>query len=120
MEHVFELATQSQAADQVLIGNSIGSLRFLGATDWRDFVEAMSVVERTLRGAPGYGAMDFATRDRYRRVVEAIARRSTRSEDDVARAAIRLARDGTGRAAHVGYFLIDGGRRQLERSVAMR
>ncbi|HEU4731152.1 MAG TPA: hypothetical protein VFT22_24835, partial [Kofleriaceae bacterium] len=120
VEHVFELATQTQAADQVSIGNSIGSLRFLSATDWRDFVEAMSVVERTLRGAPGYGAMDFATRDRYRRVVEAIARRSTRSEDDVARAAIGLARDRTGRAAHVGYFLVDAGRRQLERSVAMR
>jgi cyclic beta-1,2-glucan synthetase len=120
VEHVFELATQSQAADQVSIGNSIGSLRFLGATDWRDFVEAMSVVERALRGDPGYGAMDFATRDRYRRAVEAIARRSTRSEDDVARAAIRLARGGTGRVAHVGYFLVDGGRRQLERSVAMR
>ncbi|TMQ10752.1 MAG: cyclic beta 1-2 glucan synthetase, partial [Deltaproteobacteria bacterium] len=120
VEQVFELATQSQAADQVSIGNSIGSLRFLGACDWRDFVEAMSVVERTLRTAPGYGAMDFATRDRYRRVVELIARRSALSEDDVARAAIRLASDRTGRTAHVGYFLIDRGRRQLERAVAMR
>jgi cyclic beta-1,2-glucan synthetase len=120
VEQVFELASQSQAADQVSIGNGIGSLRFLGATDWRDFVEAMSVVERTLRAAPGYGAIDFATRDRYRGVVEAIARRSALSEDDVARAAIRLASDRTGRAAHVGYFLIDRGRRTLERAVAMR
>ena len=61
LEHVFEVATQSQAADQVSIGNSIGSLRLLGATDWRDFVEAMSVVERTLRadpGVPGDGLRD--------------------------------------------------------------
>src|SRR6185436_14423289 len=107
VEHVFELATQSQAADQVSIGNSIGSLRFVSATDWRDFVEAMSVVERTLRADPAYGAMDFATRDRYRRVVEGIARRSAQSEDDIARAAIQLAGDRTGRTAHVGYFLID-------------
>jgi cellobiose phosphorylase len=120
VEHVFEVATQSQAADQVSIGNSIGSLRFLGATDWRDFVEAMSVVERTLRGDPGYAAMDFATRDRYRHVVEAIARRSAASEDDVARTAIRLAGERSGRTAHVGYFLIDGGRRAVERAVAMR
>jgi len=120
VEHVFELATQSQAADQVSIGNSIGSLRFLGATDWRDFVESMSVVERTLRGNPGYAAMDFATRDRYRHLVEAIARRSTVSEDAVARVAVRLASEGQGRTAHVGYFLIDQGRRVVERAVHMR
>jgi cyclic beta-1,2-glucan synthetase len=120
VEHVFELATQSQAADQVAIGNSIGSLRLLGATDWRDFVEAMSVVEHTLRGDADYGAMDFATRDRYRHVVEAIARRAAMSEDDVARAAIRLTRERSGRTAHVGYFLIDNGRRTLERAVGMR
>ena len=63
--------------DQVSIGNSIGSLRFLGATDWREFVEAMSVVEHTLRADPAgvYPAMDFATRDYYRHAVEQIARR---------------------------------------------
>ena len=66
---------QQQAADQVSISNSIGSLRFLGAMDWREFVETMSVVEQTLREDPAgvYGRMDFATRDRYRHVVEKIA-----------------------------------------------
>ena len=44
---------QQQAADQVSISNSIGSLRFLGAMDWREFVETMSVVEQTLREDPG-------------------------------------------------------------------
>jgi cyclic beta-1,2-glucan synthetase len=120
VEHVFELATQSQAADQVSIANSIGSLRLLGATDWRDFVEAMSEIERTLRKDPGYAAMDFATRDRYRHVVEAIARRAPMPEDDVARTAIRLASEHRSRAAHVGYFLIDRGRRLTERAVHMR
>jgi cyclic beta-1,2-glucan synthetase len=120
VEHVFELATQNQAADQVSIGNSIGSLRLLGATDWRDFVEAMSAVERTLRGDPSYATMDFATRDRYRHVIEEIARRAAGSEDDVARAAIRLAALRAGRCGHVGFMLIDRGRRELERAVGMR
>jgi cyclic beta-1,2-glucan synthetase len=120
VEHVFEVSTQSQAADQVSIGNSIGSLRLLAAADWRDFVEAMSGVERTLRGDPTYATMDFATRDRYRHVVEGIARRARVAEDDVARAAIRLTTDATGRAAHVGFVLVDAGRRDLERAVAMR
>jgi len=122
IDHVFELAHQSQAADQVSIGNSIGSLRFLGATDWREFVESMSAVERVLREDPSgaYPTMDFATRDRYRHVVEAIARRSPGSETEVARAANALARDATGRRAHVGYYLIEDGRAVLERVARMR
>ena len=85
---------QQQAADQVSISNSIGSLRFLEAMDWREFVETMSVVEQTLREDPGgvYGMMDFATRDRYRHVVETIAKASRLAEHEVARHAIQLAR----------------------------
>src|SRR4051812_21309524 len=63
-----QIESQNQAADQVSIGNSIGSLRFLAAMDWREFVETHSVVEHTLRADPAdvYQDMDFATRDRYR------------------------------------------------------
>jgi hypothetical protein len=69
---------QTQAADQVSIGNSIGSLRFLSAMDWRKFVETMSIVEQVLRTDPAgvYAAMDFVTRDRYRHCVEALSRQS--------------------------------------------
>ena len=122
VEHVFQLVSQSQAADQVAIGNSIGSLRLLGATDWRDFVESMSAVEAELARDPAgvHAAMDFATRDRYRHVVEAIARRSPMPEKDVAAAAVALAREGSERRAHVGYYLVDAGREALERAVRMR
>src|SRR4029078_13023573 len=61
IEKMGESETQEQAADQVSRSNSIGGLRFLAAMDWRDFVEAMSVVERILREDRTYGAMDFAT-----------------------------------------------------------
>jgi cellobiose phosphorylase len=120
-EQLFHLASQSQAADQVSIGNSIGSLRFLRATDWRDFVEETSAVEQALRTDPGYGAMDFRTRDRYRHVVEAVARKSPLSELEVATLALGLSRDAaTPRTRHVGYFLVDGGRRRLEAEARMR
>jgi cyclic beta-1,2-glucan synthetase len=126
MEQVFQEASQGQAADQVSIGNSIGSLRLVAATDWREFVEATSTVESTLRGeAAGiYAAMDFSTRDRYRHAIEEIARRSLMSEEQVAAAAVELARarndTPTDRAGHVGYFLIDRGRRELHHAVGMR
>jgi cyclic beta-1,2-glucan synthetase len=46
--------------------------------------------------------MDFATRDRYRHVVEKIAKSSPHSESEVARRAIQLAREGAdGKAATI-------------------
>ena len=116
---------QQQAADQVSMSNSIGSLRFLGAMDWRVFVETQSVVEQNLRQDTGgvYGKMDFPTRDRYRHVVEKIAKSSRHSESEVARQAIQLAREGAARkggddrTAHVGFYLIDKGLAQLEQTV---
>jgi len=128
IEQLVQSENQQQAADQVSISNSIGSLRFLGAMDWREFVETMSVVDRVLGEDPGgvYGKMDFPTRDRYRHVVEEVAKSSRRSESEVAREAIRLAReaaakdDSDDRAAHVGFYLIDRGLPQLERTAGVR
>ena len=126
IKQLVQSENQQQAADQVSMSNSIGSLRFLGAMDWHEFVETMSVVDQTLREDPGgfYGKMDFTTRDRYRHVVEKIAKSSGLSESEVARKAIRLAQEGAAgkggddRAAHVGFYLIDKGLAQLERAAA--
>ena len=41
IDQLVQSENQQQAADQVSISNSIGSLRFLGAMDWREFVETM-------------------------------------------------------------------------------
>jgi len=128
IEQLVQAENQKQSADQVSISNSIGSLRFLGAMDWREFVETMSAVEQTLRSDPGgvYGRMDFATRDRYRHVVEKIAKSSRRSESEVAREAIRLASEASAkdksddRTAHIGFYLIDEGLRQLEGTAGVR
>ncbi len=117
VEHTFHAAAQSQAADQVAVGNSITSLRTLDAIDWRDFVESSSAVDAVLRRDPAavYAAMDFATRDRYRHVVEQTARRARLSEVAVAERVVALARRAsTPRTKHIGYFLIDRGRRALD------
>ncbi|HTN65045.1 MAG TPA: glucoamylase family protein, partial [Burkholderiaceae bacterium] len=119
---------QQQAADQVSISNSIGSLRFLGSMNWREFVEAMSLVERILATDPSgtYSEMDFATRDLYRHRVERIARYSSWSEPEVAQKTIELAAANAtlygadDRRSHAGFFLIDAGLRQLEQAAGMR
>jgi cellobiose phosphorylase len=123
-----EAAGRTAATNQLSIANSIGSLRFIGAMDWREFVESLSVVEQTLREDPAgmHALQDFATRDRYRHVIENVARGSRQNEPAVARQAISLARaaaqrSGAGdRSAHVGYYLLDEGRPSLERAVGCR
>ena len=129
VEEMVHLESQQQAADQVSVSNSIASLRLLASTDWREFVEAMSVVEETLRTDPAntYALMDFTTRDAYRHQVEKMARLSGVSEKGVADIVLALAQgaaDGQAEGpagdhrAHVGYYLVDDGVSQAQAAVA--
>jgi cyclic beta-1,2-glucan synthetase len=147
---------QRQAANQVSIGNCVTSLRLLSALDWTTFFERTSLVEVLLRQDPAgiYAQQDFPTRDRYRRVVEKLARGSGRSELDVARQVLTLAGSaereapsaerqaqsaegntsetsatGAPRSAlraprctrcHIGFYLIDQGREELEAALHYR
>ncbi|HEY5035709.1 MAG TPA: glucoamylase family protein, partial [Chthoniobacterales bacterium] len=120
--------SQNQASDQVSVSHSIASLRLLGAIDWKDFVENLSLVEKTLRAEPAgiYAAMDFGTRDRYRHAVETFSRNCAFSEIEVAEKAVALAeananeRGREDRTSHVGYFLIDKGRSELVQATKVR
>ena len=128
IEQLVQIESQNQAADQVSVSHTINSLRLLGALDWREFVEAMSQVEQTLRLDPAgvYENMDFLTRDRYRHSVEAIASQSQLPESEVAKKAIQLAEASArekgiqDRTAHVGFYLIDKGRTTLESAAVVR
>lgn len=124
IEQLVQSENQQQAADQLSISNSIGSLRFLGTMDWRQFVETMSAVDQTLCEDPAdvYGRMDFVTRDQYRHVVEKIAKTSPLTENEVACIAISLAGKcagevgGDDRKNHVGFYLMDKGLAILEKT----
>ncbi len=119
---------QKQAADQVSVSNSFGSLRLLAKMDWRNFVEDVSLVEQVLRTDIGglYAAMDFYTRDTYRHKVETIAKTSRFSERKVAELVIALAKKSargehvSKRRAHVGYYLISKGADETERIAGVR
>lgn len=118
--------SQKQAADQVSVSNSIGSLRLLGTMNWRSFVETHSVVETILRQDRIYPLMDFSTRDHYRHVIEGIAKKSELSEAEVTILAMRLAGEHIlkGNAdepqAHVGFYLIGKGRTETEHLAEMK
>ena len=108
-------------ANEIVVANCFHSLRLLSTTDWQIFFEQTSRVEQILRDDPAdvYAEMDFDTRNSYRSVVEELARYSTFSEEEVALAAIELARNSGSkpsgrRQTHVGFYLRDAGRSELE------
>jgi cyclic beta-1,2-glucan synthetase len=119
---------QRQAADQVSVANAVNSLRLCSALDWRQYVESVSLVEHVLQRDPAgaYGRMDFLSRDRQRHAVEELAEPSGEAQVRVALRVVESARQAAAsgspadRAAHVGYHLIDEGRRDLEIDVAYR
>jgi cyclic beta-1,2-glucan synthetase len=118
-------ATERLALTKLIMANSIMSLRGITQRNWRRFVEHESRMERVLLEDPSgfYAQMTFRTRDQYRHVVERIAKGTRRPEAEVAQEAVELARAGTAaepRRGHVGYYLIDRGRAELEAATGYR
>jgi cyclic beta-1,2-glucan synthetase len=137
---LLESASRTAAANQISIANSIGSLRFIGAIDWRNYVESLSVVEQLLTQDPAcqYGNQDFPTRDRYRHAIEDVAKlipknKNQHTGNQCAQyeiTSVRMAFDLANRAkdewgihhrsAHIGYYLIDDGLNLLKQKLNCR
>jgi cyclic beta-1,2-glucan glucanotransferase len=90
-EEMVRLEHQRQAAMNVTVRNVITSMRLISWFDWAQFVESVSLVDAVLRERSSFGAMDFATRDRYRHAVEELARDSGLTELEIARRAADMA-----------------------------
>ena len=118
IEQIIHAEHQRQAAAQVTVGNIITSMRLLSTLDWNDFFEKVSLIEPVLGNDPAgvYSRMEFASRDRYRHVVERISKRTRASEIEIAEATVELATNAKqdGPEKHVGYYLIDAGLSLLE------
>jgi cyclic beta-1,2-glucan synthetase len=113
---------QAQGAANATVRNLISSMRWMSSIDWLEFFESVSPVDEILRGAPAFAAMDFATRDEYRKQIEILSRGSGRSEIAVATAAVQLAADAPkeGPQADPGYSLVAKGRKDFERMLGFR
>ena len=84
------------------------SLRALGTAAWAALTERCDRVGRILARDPAgvYPAMDAATRTRYRQTVARLARRTGRSEIDIAEDVLARAQRSEGARRHVGWFLL--------------
>jgi len=128
----------AQGAANATVRNVISSMRWMSSIDWLDFFESVSLVDEVLCAAPAFAAMDFATRDAYRKQIELLARGSQRSELEVAREAVERARQAADAHPHdpqaepglpgvperaeedPGYYLVAEGRREFERRLGFR
>src|SRR5438132_2569954 len=95
IENIVHEEHHRQAAAQVTVGNIITSMRLLSTLDWKDFFETVSLIDPELAKDPAgvYSNMDFATRDRYRHVIERISKRTKKSEPEIASIALRMAQE---------------------------
>ncbi len=112
-----------EAAATVSTSNAFGSLRTLGRLDFTRIFEDVSLVEAELRTDPAgvYSHNDFPTRDQCRRSVEKTARYSGLEEREVARRAVRLARESSDpRSGHVAWYLLSDGLTKLEANTKAR
>jgi cyclic beta-1,2-glucan synthetase len=119
---------QRQGAATVTVRNIITSMRLISDVDWTDLFERVSLVDTALAAGTGFAAMDFPTRNLYRRAIEDLARGSDRSELDIARGAVLAAQRAAPADAGVeadrrrdpGYHLLAGGRPAFEAEIGFK
>src|SRR5438094_2322686 len=114
---VMQQEHRRQAVQQAALADVINSCRLIAQIAWPEFFESISWAESELAADPAgvYARLDFETGDRCRTAVEEIARWSKRSEQEIIDQALALAEAAEDEVArHVGYYLIDAGRRALE------
>ena len=122
---------QRQGATNVTMRNVITSMRLMSGIDWKVLFESVSPVDALLRAESDFAALDFSTRDLYRRAIEELARGSTHSEIEIAQLASMAAKRAgaavgsmdaatAAREQDPGHYLIGNRRRAFERELNFR
>ncbi|MCL6655085.1 protein ndvB [Agrobacterium rubi] len=111
------------ASGNVTMGNIVKSLREIDDTEWSVWFEEVSHIDKVLREQTDYETLDFGSRNTYRNTVELLARRSPKTEIEVAQAAVDMVTEAANssekqpHAPNVGSFLIGERREELERKI---
>ena len=111
-----------QAADNLSVSNAIGSLRLIGNADWPEIVDRSSATMQLLLRSPAFEAERADTRDDTLHAIELLARRSGRSETEVAQTLMDLMHGGgAGNAAEAvaNHWLHGAGRPELARRLGL-
>ena len=106
-----------QAANNLSVSNAVTSLRAIGDADWPSIVARASALMRLMLSSPQFEAEHTATRDQTLHGIEKLARRTGRSENDVAQALIALLQTAadphTGRVRGAQHWIAGAGHAEL-------
>ncbi|MBW8298588.1 MAG: protein ndvB [Hydrogenophaga sp.] len=113
------------SSGNVTTGNIVKSLREIDDKEWSVWVEDVCLVDKVLAQHTDYRELDFGSRNAYRSTIEKLARRSDKSEIEIAQMAIDLAAeatraDGAVGSLNVGGYLVGAQRPLLERAIGYR
>ncbi|MEZ4273285.1 MAG: glucoamylase family protein [Myxococcota bacterium] len=109
-----------------IVSTAVRTLIVLKAIAWRAIFEHSSLVHRELCNDPAgiYEHMEFKSCDRYLGAIEVLSRRVGNAEVEVAKSVVAIAykaeEAASKRQRHVGYYLVDQGRPQLEAALGYR
>ncbi|MDM9624461.1 glucoamylase family protein [Rhizobium sp. S152] len=108
------------SSGNVTMGNIIRSLREIDDTEWSVWVEQVSHVDKLLWDNSDYGILDSGSRNKYRKQIEKLAKRSLLTEMEIAQLALDMTADAKAseepqpHEPNVGGFLTGAQRPKLE------
>lgn len=110
------------SSGNVTMGNIIKGLRHINDTEWAVWVEEVSAVDKVLFARTDYGDCDSGSRNKYRKTIERLAKRSGLTELAIAEKACEMtAQSGpigmSARQPNLGDFLVGTQRKKLEREI---
>ncbi len=111
-----------QAADNLSMRNAITALRAVGDADWTDIVARTSALMRLMLTSAVFEAEDTATRDQSLHGIERLAKRSGKSELQVAHTLLNIIHEsgrGSAAAQEASYWLRGAGRTDLMLALGM-
>ncbi|MGX5667132.1 GH36-type glycosyl hydrolase domain-containing protein [Rhizobium daejeonense] len=129
LEQAGRSAEEAMTAEQnrlssgnVTTGNIVKGLREIDDKEWSVWVEDVCLVDKILSQHTDYRQLDFGSRNAYRNTIEKLARRSEKTEIEIAQTAIDLAANARhsgedGVAPDVGSYLVGARRALLEEAI---
>lgn len=121
LEKLVHSEHQVRATQATSMGNAVTSLKGASTLDWERIFEELSLADEILQTDKVYREMDQASRNYYRRQIQALAKKLKISEIRVSTLAVKMAqRGGSECQGHCGYYLLDQGKGELYAQVGVR
>ena len=115
------------ALRKISIGNSITSMKELSRTNFLEIFEKINGVEEILKQDPAgiYSKMDYKTKEEYRNQVQILSKKTKIAEIYIAQKLVEIAarakqEKGISKEAHIGYYLLQDGKKELCKEMGVR